>query len=57
MLAVCTSMLLDLRRDAWDRGEQTASNLLQVLARDIERSVEIIDHSLARRARTCAGPG
>ncbi len=57
MLAVCTSMLLDLRRDAWDRGEQTASNLLQVLARDIERSVEIIDHSLGTTSENLHRPG
>jgi diguanylate cyclase (GGDEF)-like protein len=39
-------MLLDLRKDAWDKAEQTSKNLLQVIERDIARNVEIIDLSL-----------
>ncbi|MEZ0250739.1 MAG: diguanylate cyclase, partial [Methylobacteriaceae bacterium] len=46
MLAMCGLMLLDLRRDAWDKAEQTSRNLLQVIERDIARNVEIIDLSL-----------
>ena len=46
MLAMCGLMLLDLRRDAWDKAEQTSRNLLQVVERDIARNVEIIDLSL-----------
>ena len=57
MLLVCGWMLLDLRRDAWDRGEQTASNLLQVLARDIERNIEIIDYSLTAMSDNLRKPG
>ena len=46
MLALSGLMLLDLRRDAWGRAEQTSHNLLQVLAVDIARNFEIIDLSL-----------
>jgi diguanylate cyclase (GGDEF)-like protein len=46
MLAVSSVMLLDLRRDAWERVEQTSQNLLQVLERDISRNIEIYDLSL-----------
>lgn len=46
MLLVSTLMLLDLRRDAWNTAEQTSTNLLQVIERDIARDVEIIDLSL-----------
>lgn len=57
MLLVCGWMLLDLRQDAWDRGEQTSSNLLQVLARDIERNIEIIDYSLVAMSDNLRKPG
>ena len=46
MVAVCSTMLLELRRDAWDKAEQTSKNLLQVIERDIDRNVEIIDLAL-----------
>ncbi len=46
MVAVCTVMLLELRQDAWDKAEQTSRNLLQVIERDIDRNVEIIDLAL-----------
>ncbi|KMO12371.1 sensor domain-containing diguanylate cyclase [Methylobacterium platani] len=46
MVAVCSVMLLELRQDAWDRAEQTSTNLLQVIERDIDRNVEIIDVAL-----------
>ena len=46
MVAVCTAMLLDLRQDAWDKAEQTSKNLLQVIERDIDRNVEVIDIAL-----------
>ena len=46
MLVVSALMLLDLRRDAWDKSEQTSKNLLQVIERDIARNVELIDLSL-----------
>jgi hypothetical protein len=46
VLIVSASMLLDLRRDAWDKAEQTSRNLMQVIERDIARNVEIIDLSL-----------
>ena len=46
MVAVCTVMLCELRRDAWDKAEQTSKNLLQVIERDIDRNIEIIDIAL-----------
>ncbi|GAB6843544.1 diguanylate cyclase (GGDEF)-like protein [Methylorubrum rhodinum] len=46
MLALSGLMLLDLRRDAWDRAERTSRNLLQVLEGDIARNFEVIDLSL-----------
>jgi diguanylate cyclase (GGDEF)-like protein len=46
MLIASGAMLNELRRDSWREAQQTASNLLQVIARDIERNVEVIDLSL-----------
>ncbi|KQQ31374.1 dethiobiotin synthetase [Methylobacterium sp. Leaf123] len=46
MLVLSAIMLLELRRDAWDKAEQTSQNLLQVIERDIARNVEILDLSL-----------
>ena len=46
MVALCGMMLLDLRRDAWDKARQTSENLLQVIERDIDRNIEIIDLAL-----------
>jgi diguanylate cyclase (GGDEF)-like protein len=46
MLLVSGLMLLDLRRDAWSKAELNASNLLQLLERDIARNIEIIDLAL-----------
>ncbi|MCC0804909.1 GGDEF domain-containing protein [Methylobacterium sp. W2] len=46
MLVVSGIMLLDLRKDAWEKAEQTSQNLLQVIERDIARNIEIIDLSL-----------
>ncbi|MGX7706967.1 sensor domain-containing diguanylate cyclase [Methylobacterium sp. Gmos1] len=46
MLVVSGLMLLDLRRDAWDKADQTSRNLLQVIERDIARNIEIIDLTL-----------
>lgn len=46
MLFVSGLMLLDMRRDAWDKADQTSRNLLQVIERDIARNIEIIDLSL-----------
>lgn len=46
MLALFGLMLLDMRRDAWDRAERTSQNLLQVLEGDIVRNLEVIDLSL-----------
>lgn len=46
MLAVSGLMLLDMRRDAWGKAEQTSKNLLQVIERDIGRNAEIFDLSL-----------
>ncbi|MGE7156852.1 sensor domain-containing diguanylate cyclase [Methylorubrum rhodesianum] len=57
MLVVSGLMLLDLRRDAWDKAEQTSKNLLQVIERDIARNVEIIDLSLQAVVDNLRVPG
>ena len=57
MLVVSAIMLLDLRRDAWEKAEQTSRNLLQVIERDIARNVEIIDLSLQAVADNIKAPG
>jgi diguanylate cyclase (GGDEF)-like protein len=46
MLIASGAMLNELRRDSWSEAQQTASNLLQVIARDIDRNIEVIDLSL-----------
>jgi diguanylate cyclase (GGDEF)-like protein len=50
-------MLLDLRREAWDKAEQTSKNLLQVIESDIARNVEIIDLSLRAVVDNLKAPG
>ncbi len=57
MLVVSGLMLLDLRRDAWDKAEQTSRNLLQVVERDIARNIEIIDLSLQSIVENLNLPG
>ncbi|MDX7951213.1 sensor domain-containing diguanylate cyclase [Lichenihabitans sp. Uapishka_5] len=46
MLAILSFMLIDMRRDTWRTADQTSQNLLQVMARDIERNIELYDLSL-----------
>ncbi|WP_417448556.1 sensor domain-containing diguanylate cyclase [Hansschlegelia quercus] len=46
MLMASGAMLIELRQDAWSEAQQTASNLLQVIARDVDRNIEVIDLSL-----------
>nr|WP_137828320.1 sensor domain-containing diguanylate cyclase [Methylobacterium sp. L1A1] len=57
MLLVSGLMLLDLRRDAWDKAEQTSRNLLQVIERDIARNVEVIDLTLRAVQDNLRAPG
>ena len=57
MLVMSGLMLLDLRRDAWDKADQTSRNLLQVIERDIARNVEIIDLSLQGAVDNLKAPG
>ena len=57
MLTVSGLMLLDLRRDAWDKAEQTSRNLLQVIERDIARNVEIVDLTLHAVVDNLKAPG
>ncbi len=57
MLVVSGLMLLDLRRDAWDKTEQTSRNLLQVIERDIARNVEMFDLSLQAVVDNLHTPG
>src|SRR5215210_6513861 len=46
LAAVSASMLLDLRRDAWDQATLNSESLLKVLAQDIARTLEIYDLSM-----------
>ncbi|MCW6512833.1 sensor domain-containing diguanylate cyclase [Lichenifustis flavocetrariae] len=57
MLLISGLMLLDLRRDTWDRAEQTSQNLLQVIERDIARNIEIYDLSLRGVVDNLKAPG
>ena len=57
MLVVSGLMLFDLRRDAWDKAEQTSRNLLQVIERDIARNVEMFDLSLRAVVENLGAPG
>ncbi|SFU78949.1 diguanylate cyclase (GGDEF) domain-containing protein [Methylobacterium sp. 174MFSha1.1] len=57
MLVVSGLMLLDLRRDAWDKADQTSLNLLQVIERDIARNIEIIDLTLRAVVDNLKAPG
>ncbi|MCJ2047313.1 sensor domain-containing diguanylate cyclase [Methylobacterium sp. J-078] len=57
MLVISGLMLLDLRRDAWDKAEQTSRNLLQVIERDIARNVEIFDLSIQAVVDNLHAPG
>jgi len=57
MLLVSGLMLLDLRKDAWDKAEQTSKNLLQVIERDIARNVEVIDLTLQAVQDNLRAPG
>ena len=57
MLVVSGLMLLDLRRDAWDKAELTSRNLLQVIERDIVRNVELIDLTLQAVQDNLRTPG
>ncbi|MDR4308908.1 GGDEF domain-containing protein, partial [Chelatococcus sambhunathii] len=56
MLAVSGAMLLEMRREAWEKARQTAENLLQLVERDIARNFEIIDLSLTRLAEGVGMP-
>ena len=57
MLAASGLMLVDLRRDAWDKAEQTSKNLVQVLERDIARNVEMYDLSIQAAVDNLRTPG
>lgn len=56
MLAVCAAMLFDLRRDAWERADHAAFNVLQAVASDIARNVELYDLSLQAAAEGMTTP-
>ncbi|NEU12754.1 GGDEF domain-containing protein [Methylobacterium sp. BTF04] len=57
MVVVSSLMLLDLRQDAWEKADQTSKNLLQVLERDIARTVELYDLSLRGAVDSLHAPG
>jgi diguanylate cyclase (GGDEF)-like protein len=44
--AVCGLMLWDFRNDTWQKAERTGRNLVQVLEKDISRTIELYDLSL-----------
>jgi diguanylate cyclase (GGDEF)-like protein len=46
MLAICVSVLLQMRQDAAQRAQDAASNLLLLVERDTARNLEIYDLSL-----------
>jgi diguanylate cyclase (GGDEF)-like protein len=46
LIGVMSVMLVELRRDAWHRGETTAENLVHVIRQDLERTIETYDLSL-----------
>ena len=57
MLLVSTAMLEDMRREAWSKADKTSTNLVQVLKRDIERNIEVIDLSLHGAIENLNAPG
>lgn len=57
MLAISGLMLVELRHDAWDKAEQTSKNLLQVIERDIARTIETYDLSLQAVVDNLKAPG
>jgi sulfate adenylyltransferase subunit 1 (EFTu-like GTPase family) len=57
MLVVSGVVLLELRREAWDKAGQTSIDLLQVIERDIARNVEIFDLSLQGVVESLRTPG
>ena len=57
MLLVSGIMLLDLRRDAWEKAAQTSKNLLQLMERDIVRNAELFDLSLRAVVDNLKKPG
>ena len=44
--AASALMLRDLRRDTWDQAVTGERNIVNVLAKDIDRNVELLDLSL-----------
>ncbi|BAQ47166.1 MULTISPECIES: sensor domain-containing diguanylate cyclase [Methylobacterium] len=46
MLVVSGFMLYEMRRDMWQRAEETSRSLLEVVERDIARNIEITDLAL-----------
>lgn len=57
MLAVSGVMLFELRKDAFEKADQTSRNLLQVIERDINRNFEILDLSLQAIVDNLRVPG
>ena len=57
MMLSSGTMLLELRRDAWEKAAQTSDNLMQVIERDIARNVEILDLSLRGAAENLKASG
>ena len=51
MILLWGIMLIEMRRDARHRTDQAASNVLQAIAGDIARNIELFDLSLQVRSR------
>ncbi len=60
VLGICGlvgSLLLEARRDAWDRAAQEADNMRRLVARDLARNLEVFDLSLRAIQEHLAIPG
>ena len=57
MLLLGAALLFDLRQDAWRRAEQSSTNLVLALERDIERNLTIYDLSVQGTIETLGEPG
>uniref|UniRef100_UPI00135764A3 GGDEF domain-containing protein n=1 Tax=Roseomonas sp. 18066 TaxID=2681412 RepID=UPI00135764A3 len=55
--ALCALQVWELRRDAWQKAERSAQNLLAIAGRDILRQVEVYDRALQAVAATMADRG
>ena len=57
ILTLSAIMLFSLRQDAWDKAAQISQNLLQVIERDIARTIALYDLSLRAAVENLETPG